>query len=195
MITLRDYQQEALKTSDETNTLEYCVLGLVNEAGEVAGVVKKWLRGDYDETVMREKMIGELGDVLWYVAVTADRAEVDLSKFDHFQEIVWSVEWIDGISKYKALYGFDARVKWRKFFAESCEMAEKCGTIGRVMFDKDDEFSAYRPDGKDLYQVTHMIRFLGSCLGLTLRDIAAHNIAKLRDRQERGVIRGSGDER
>lgn len=195
MITLRDYQQEALKTSDETNTLEYCVLGLVNEAGEVAGVVKKWLRGDYDETVMREKMLGELGDVLWYVAVTADRAGVDLSKFDHFEEIVWSTEWIDGISKYKALYDFDSKVKWKKFFAESCEMAEKCGTIGRVMFDDMFVSEVYPPDTKDLYEVTHMVRFLGSCLGFTLRDIAAHNIAKLRDRQARGVIRGSGDER
>lgn len=195
MLTLSDYQKEALKTSDEMNTLEYCVLGLVNEAGEVAGVVKKWLRGDYDEATMRDKMLSELGDVLWYVAVTADRAGVDLSKFDYFEEIVWSIEWVDGISKYKALYDFSPSIKWRKLFSESCELAEKCGSIGRVMFDDEDIISAYRPDEKDLYQVTHMIRFLSSCLGLTLRDIAAHNIAKLRDRQQRGVIRGSGDER
>jgi NTP pyrophosphatase (non-canonical NTP hydrolase) len=32
-------------------------------------------------------------------------------------------------------------------------------------------------------------------LGLRLEDVAAHNIEKLRSRDERGVINGSGDER
>jgi NTP pyrophosphatase (non-canonical NTP hydrolase) len=49
--------------------LFYTSLGLVNEAGEVAGKVKKYIRdGDYDDTQIAD----ELSDVLWYIAMVAD---------------------------------------------------------------------------------------------------------------------------
>jgi len=46
--------------------LEYTIIGLVNEAGEVAGKLKKYMRGDYDRATAVEKIEDELGDVLWY---------------------------------------------------------------------------------------------------------------------------------
>lgn len=49
---------------------EYLVLGLASEAGEVAGVWKRVLRQDLenkDSEYVREQMLQELGDVLWYV--------------------------------------------------------------------------------------------------------------------------------
>lgn len=61
----------------------YVTLGLANEAGEVAGKVKKAWRdaeGEFD-TDRIEAIKGELGDVLWYLARVAD--ELGLS----FQEI------------------------------------------------------------------------------------------------------------
>lgn len=85
----------------------YPALGLTNEAGEVAGKIKKVFRdkgGQLDEATLRA-LESELGDVLWYLA----------------------------------------------------QMATE--------------------------------------LGLTLDDIAAHNLEKLADRQRRGVIRGDGDQR
>lgn len=48
----------------------YTILGLASEAGEVAGKAKKILRGD--GTVTKDDIAAELGDVLWYVAMTAD---------------------------------------------------------------------------------------------------------------------------
>jgi len=57
----------------------YPTLGLVNEAGEVAGKIKKVFRDKdgriSDET--REALKAELGDVLWYLAQVA--TELDLS--------------------------------------------------------------------------------------------------------------------
>lgn len=57
--------------------LEYLALGLVGEAGEVAGKVKKVLRGDgaLDANVL----CAELGDVMWYIAQMADHLDLDLS--------------------------------------------------------------------------------------------------------------------
>ncbi|KPV52781.1 nucleotide pyrophosphohydrolase [Kouleothrix aurantiaca] len=66
------YQRESRKTwgvIDVNHPIVYPTLGLVNEAGEVAGKIKKIFRdkggaiGDAD----REALKYELGDVLWYL--------------------------------------------------------------------------------------------------------------------------------
>ena len=74
---LNEYQKKALTTAGhaEKYKIIYPALGLGNEAGEVMGKVKKWLRGDDGEGAMsaerKEAIKGELGDVLWYLAVLA----------------------------------------------------------------------------------------------------------------------------
>ena len=76
------YQRESRKTWTLVHTdhpIVYPTLGLVNEAGELAGKVKKIFRdrdgviGDAD----REALKYELGDVLWYLTQIA--TELDLS--------------------------------------------------------------------------------------------------------------------
>ena len=57
----------------------YPTLGLVNEAGEVAGKIKKVFRdkgGEINEET-KSALKAELGDVLWYLAQVA--TELDLS--------------------------------------------------------------------------------------------------------------------
>lgn len=60
--------------------LSYCVLGLTSEAGEVAGVLKRIIRDDL--CVVSEKrsldIRDELGDVMWYVAMTAFELGYDM---------------------------------------------------------------------------------------------------------------------
>jgi NTP pyrophosphatase (non-canonical NTP hydrolase) len=57
----------------------YPTLGLCGEAGEVADKVKKVLRdqGGHFDAAVRDDLLLELGDVLWYVAQLA--TELDLS--------------------------------------------------------------------------------------------------------------------
>ena len=52
--------------------LEYLTLGLASEAGEVSGVVKKYIRQDFSLENAQEKLVKELGDVLWYWARLCD---------------------------------------------------------------------------------------------------------------------------
>ncbi len=81
---LNEYQKEALKTAmyPAKHKIVYSAMGLGNEAGEVMGKIKKWLRGDDGEGAMsderRESLKGELGDVLWYLAVLANDLDLTL---------------------------------------------------------------------------------------------------------------------
>lgn len=75
-----NYQSAAKLTAvyPKDVALAYLSLGLGNEAGEAQGKIKKYLRGDYDMEALKEKLEGELGDVLWYLAVLADSMGLSL---------------------------------------------------------------------------------------------------------------------
>jgi NTP pyrophosphatase (non-canonical NTP hydrolase) len=80
---LVDYQQLAKTTAiyPKKYRVIYPALGLAGEAGEVAGKVKKLLRGDRRRTPQAIACIGEeLGDVLWYLAATASDLGLDLNR-------------------------------------------------------------------------------------------------------------------
>lgn len=67
-----EYQQAAAETAyyPDDHAIVYPAMGLAGEAGEVANLAKRILRGDAPDD-LRDRVLDELGDVLWYVAVTA----------------------------------------------------------------------------------------------------------------------------
>jgi NTP pyrophosphatase (non-canonical NTP hydrolase) len=71
------YQQEAVKTAIYSDPIIYPALGLGNEAGEVQGKIKKWLR---DNTFDKEDIAAEIGDVLWYIAALCRDLEIDMAE-------------------------------------------------------------------------------------------------------------------
>jgi len=77
-MTFDQYQEQAVKTAIYPSSahITYPAMGLANEAGEVLGKVKKFIR---DGTLDREGAIAELGDVLWYAAALARDLNTDLS--------------------------------------------------------------------------------------------------------------------
>jgi hypothetical protein len=48
---------------------EYLECLLFSEIGEVVGVHAKYVRGDFDETEYKKRLIGELGDVLFAISL------------------------------------------------------------------------------------------------------------------------------
>ena len=77
-----DYQRESRKTWNVIavdHPIVYPTLGLANEAGEVAGKIKKIFRdhGGQITEQDREALKQELGDVLWYL--TQICTELDLT--------------------------------------------------------------------------------------------------------------------
>lgn len=79
-MTLNEYQALAQRTSRHDLPTE-ChlsngVLGLAGETGEVCDLVKKHFYQDGRE--IRDDLIDELGDVLWYIAETASAIGVKM---------------------------------------------------------------------------------------------------------------------
>ncbi len=77
------YQEKAMKTAvypKVGENLVYPVVGLANEAGEVAGQLKKLMRDDGGKLTPErtERILAELGDVLWYTAAVAAELGVSL---------------------------------------------------------------------------------------------------------------------
>lgn len=77
-----DYQEECHATAiyPADQGVLYTLLGLGNEAGEAQGKYKKYIRDNMNWPDVRENLISELGDVLWYCAELATNLEVSLSE-------------------------------------------------------------------------------------------------------------------
>ena len=79
-MNLDEYQERAGETAIYPDGLNYPILGLAGEAGELCNKYKKILRdkgGEADINDMDE-LAKELGDVLWYVAQIATELDTDL---------------------------------------------------------------------------------------------------------------------
>ncbi|MGA2504028.1 MAG: nucleoside triphosphate pyrophosphohydrolase family protein [Anaerolineales bacterium] len=78
-----EYQTKSRKTAiypSIGHPVVYPTLGLTNEAGEVAGKIKKIFRDKSGiiSAAEREALKGELGDVLWYLAQVCTELELSL---------------------------------------------------------------------------------------------------------------------
>jgi NTP pyrophosphatase (non-canonical NTP hydrolase) len=75
-----NYQTKAFETAlPECRDISYMTIGLCNEAGEVAGKIKKYLRGDCKLTDIEIDIAKELGDTLWYLSGIAELCGIPLS--------------------------------------------------------------------------------------------------------------------
>ena len=78
---LDEYQTLAAESAvfPKDVALMYLALKLNGEAGEIAELVGKHIRGDEDKKDIKDALVKELGDVMWYIAMLADHVDVHLS--------------------------------------------------------------------------------------------------------------------
>ena len=91
-MTFEEYQEAAQSTAVYPcigDNAVYPALGMAGDAGEVADKVKKYLRvnGDdpraaelKDDPVTRAKVLDEMGDTLWYIALLAMELDSSLEE-------------------------------------------------------------------------------------------------------------------
>jgi NTP pyrophosphatase (non-canonical NTP hydrolase) len=84
---LQQYQLEASKTDQvpgsDIKSLMVPLLGLAGEAGSLLTEYKKLLRDGEAYRIFKERIAEELGDILWYVANIATKAELNLADVAH----------------------------------------------------------------------------------------------------------------
>lgn len=69
-LSFNDYCDEARKTMEDNHSVEYLLIGLSSEAGEVGDEFKKVYEGK-SKKVDKEALRKELGDCLWYLNAIA----------------------------------------------------------------------------------------------------------------------------
>lgn len=73
-MTINEYQQLALRTESHTNSdldrILQGVMGLAGESGECVDLMKKHIFQGH--SLDSEHLMKELGDIAWYLALTAD---------------------------------------------------------------------------------------------------------------------------
>lgn len=174
-----NYQKQAWTTClPSCRNFEYLALGLVNEAGEVAGKIKKKIRGDYDglDTQFVQDVKGEVGDCLWYLFGLFTLADMPLCIVDASEDSV------DNSSIISVLRG---KATW---------LCRRSGNIAHLFCLP----NLVRYSATIEIEVTEVVAKLHSIctvLGFTLEDAAGYNLEKLAKRYATNKIIGSGDNR
>jgi NTP pyrophosphatase (non-canonical NTP hydrolase) len=79
-MNFEEYQVSAAAIWDRTR-LDDPVIGLAGEVGEVLELIKKDRRpGEFRKKLDRDKLVKELGDVLYYLTITAEENDIDLEE-------------------------------------------------------------------------------------------------------------------
>jgi NTP pyrophosphatase (non-canonical NTP hydrolase) len=87
---LNEYQKIALERLNPSikepneDSMRYCCMGIIEEAGEVVAEIRKPLyKGNFHEKPLdREAIKGELGDIVWYIALICKNNSIDINKID-----------------------------------------------------------------------------------------------------------------
>ncbi len=168
-MNLREYQTASRATAiyPRDRALEYCVLGLISEVGELAGKLKKSIRDGTPEDVLREQILDELGDCLWYCAQIATEKDA------------------------KILAGPPASTGLRSLVAPRIATL---GSLSGVLGCNIAHWSSLTIAG-ELPRLVHQIAYIATAFGSSLESVLDRNIAKLASRQRRGVLQGEGDGR
>ena len=176
MKSLNEYQQQAMSTAifPVDRSLDYTVLGLCSEVGEMA---EAWLdnnKGYYD-------VASEGGDCYWYSAAIADTLNVRL------HEVVLAYTGPDVTAKLIGNLIHDLT-------ATSGNLA---GLVKKAIRDDGGHFSPERRSkaiqllGRTILLLDALAEHLGSSRYALMND----NLNKLADRKARGTLKGSGDHR
>lgn len=184
-LNFKDYQKHAISTAIYPNigtNMLYPMLGLISEAGELAGKVKKMIRDDNSKMTEDRKTAiqGELGDILWYVANLCAEAKINLNNNNL-------------INAYTHDTCYDANELGKLAFT----LQRKISSITKVLeqeMDEPEKSLGLLPPAIILFLLELLSEICAGC-DTDIDEVAKQNLEKLFSRQKRGVLGGDGDNR
>ena len=165
-ITLRDYHSLAMRTAKRLDYLamrEHAALGLVSDCGEVATLIKAWRVYGKPLDEIRESLIEELGDVMWFLAYAA---EAHGKTFEHLA-VTFAPQQYAGVTR-------SAVHTTLRLCRLAGRYAIRCGAFP--------EFEKYDEAILTLVNMLDLVDELMEYIGTTFNEVALHNIDKLRAR-------------
>lgn len=182
-----EYQQQALTTAiyPLKRELEYTVLGLCSEVGEVGEAYALGKQGWGYTAAHIKALKKEIGDCFWYCAAIADALELTLEEVALYGKTL-------GLPMVSAPMSKGLTVL--EIVSESSAMA---GVVKKAIRDNDGYLS---PEGRvklvqSLYRTLWLLDALCDRFGTYSNVVMVENLNKLADRKQRGVLQGSGDNR
>ena len=205
VLTINDYQDFAKTTAiyDSKYKIIYPLLGLINESGEVLGKLKKTMRDNsfvFDEEYT-EKMVKELGDVMWYTAALSSDLDIhlepllycgkDIITFNEFQDFIKSTLYLPNDNK---LIYFILQL------TKTCgKLSELSLTVNWDLHTDDiiNQLSSvqFKQYGKLIKSIITWISLIADQLKIDLDHVIKGNVDKLSSRKERNTLHGDGDNR
>lgn len=176
MKSLNEYQQQAMSTAifPVDRSLDYTVLGLLSEVGEMA---EAWV----DNSKSYPEVASEVGDCYWYVAAIADTLDVRLELVvKHYAGSEVTPKLVANLIP--------------ELMASSGNLA---GLVKKAIRDDGGHFSSERQAKAEQYlgRTILILDALAVQLGSSRYALMNANLDKLADRKARGVLKGSGDHR
>ena len=194
-MTLNQYQADAISTAfDSAKSMHYLAPGLAGEIFELQEVVAFF----FDRDTYHEKVLAEVGDVFWFIALIADEFDWSLENviLDCDDE-----ELYDSLDAYQSVVIsslFDGQIDERNLALELGAASNDIVSVwakavrdnaGEVTQDKQVKLKIAL---NDAFFSASRLAFMS---GWNIEEVMSHNIDKLFSRKARGKLSGSGDNR
>lgn len=188
---LCEYQKKARSTAIyleiKNSQMIYPALGLIGECGEVTEKIKKLIRDDDGEMTQdrKDSIKKELGDVMWYCANICCDTNLDL-------DMMYKMRNASMIHRMHSLV-LPRLVLYMNRHATSISQS-----LEQWFYEYDRrENESYRfiPLRSHLTHILTCVEEMAIRCDSTLEKICNINIDKLSGRKERGMLKGSGDNR
>jgi len=150
----------------------YAELGLLSEIGELAGEAKRVIRDDGGELTpeRREKMIDELGDIMWYLAAISH----EISSEDFLTSL-------EDIQRHSPKISGEVREPPKNVN----EFLSRINKLPDILYTEDSQSKKFYLELKGLIEY----------LDTTLEEVLRRNVDKLQSRMKRNKIKGEGGDR
>lgn len=150
--------KSTFKDDSKINQINHCKLAIPEEVGEIMGELKRMEAYGLDESMCKNRLKLELGDLLYYCMVFSDLTEQDMIE-SHFDLL------------YHDRIKFEDRKKNHSFV----KMFQACLDIHKYSIYSNEHFLALR-------SLLTQIKRLGSIYDYTFAEIAESNVKKIRMR-------------
>lgn len=175
-----DYIEQAKTTAiyPKKQAKDYLILGLISELGEVAGVLKKYIRDKFSYEELEQKLVKELGDCYWYIGMLC----VDVFKVEDEEDIN------DLLDTYSHLTYYDVN--------DGLITLSKCFRLTSQLHYVTNQKHLYLTEYSLLSTLcSYLNSFSDLSSNLNITYVLEQNLLKLQGRKNNNTLTGDGDNR